>query len=123
MGLDMSAYKAKNFTPSSPIDFECGEQEAQEFFYWRKHPNMHGLMEAIYRAKGGVEEFNCVNVQLTGADLDLIEKTVNDDALPETSGFFFGQSYAEDKIKDLEFIKEARKALEEGFTIWYSSWW
>jgi hypothetical protein len=122
MGLDMFAYKAKNFTPSTPIDFRSSD-EGEEFFYWRKHPNLHGLMERIYREKGGEDEFNCVNVSLTSEDLDSIEKAVNENALPETSGFFFGQSYDEDKVRDLEFIKAAREALAEGFTIWYSSWW
>lgn len=124
----MYAYMAKNFKPSSPVDFrtdfEYAEQNKQHLFYWRKHPNMHGLMESLYRQKGGrSEEFNCVNVQLFKEDLDLIEKAVNDNGLPETSGFFFGQSGEEDKKRDLEFIAKAREALDDGFVIWYSSWW
>jgi hypothetical protein len=67
MGLDMYAYRMTDFQPSTPTDFgselsELREHniEAEEFHYWRKHPDMHGLMEKIYREKEGKEEtFNC----------------------------------------------------------------
>jgi len=125
MGLDMYAYKAKDFKPSKPVDFENEEpSEVEELFYWRKHPNMHGLMESIYRDKGGeAESFNCVPVQLTEEDLVNIAFHVIDDALPETDGFFFGQSTEEDRKDDLRFLGEAKKAIQEGYTIWYTSWW
>lgn len=47
--------------PPSQVDFK-GE-DAAELHYWRKHPNLHGWMEQLYRDKGGAEEiFNCAAV-------------------------------------------------------------
>ena len=123
----MFAYKAKNFQPSKPVDFqdEINEttSEIEEFFYWRKHPDLHGLMEKIYLEKGGEDTFNCRPVQLTAEDLERIGLAVIDEELPEASGFFFGQSSDEDRKRDLEFLTEAKRYLDEGYTIWYDSWW
>jgi len=124
MGLDMFAYKAQNFQPSKPVDFQDElPSELEEFFYWRKHPNLHGLMEQIYLEKGGEDTFNCRPVQLTAGDLERIGLVVIDEELPETSGFFFGKSSDEDRKRDLEFLTEAKRYLDEGYTIWYDSWW
>ena len=125
MGLDMYAYKAKDFKPSKPVDFEEElPSEFQEFFYWRKHPYMHGLMESIYREKGGdAESFNCVPVQITEDDLERIAAHVIDETLPKTQGFFFGESSEEDRDDDIRFLSEAREAISSGYTIWYNSWW
>ena len=134
MGLDMFAYRLKGFKPSNQVDFsseiqllrenEENPQEPEELFYWRKHPDLHGLMEQIYREKGGVEEvFNCVPVQLTQEDLDRIAAVVIDDKLPYTQGFFFGESSDDRKAEDIEFLEKAKQSLSEGYTIWYDSWW
>ena len=70
MGLDMYAYKTLD-TIDTPVDF--GVATALQLHYWRKHPNLHGWMEALYREKGGEQEFNCVPVLLTAEDLDQLE--------------------------------------------------
>ena len=120
----MFAYKAQNFKPSKPVDFqEELPSEVEEFFYWRKHPDLHGLMKEIYIEKGGEDEFNCRPVQLTTEDLERIGLAVIDETLSETSGFFFGQSSDEDRKRDIEFLTEAKRYLDEGYTIWYDSWW
>ena len=65
MGLDMFAYTTLE-NPAGSVDFKVGE--ATEIHYWRKHPNLHGWMEKLYRDKGGSQEsFNCVNLQLAQA--------------------------------------------------------
>ena len=69
------------------------------------------------------DSFNCVNVALTLEDLDRLETDVLNRDLPKTSGFFFGQSYAEDQADDLKFIGKARAAISEEKTVYYSSWW
>jgi len=95
-----------------------------ELAYWRKHPNLQGWMEDLYHEKGGEEEFNCVDLELTLEDLDALEESLDEEALPETAGFFFGGNaddhYAE---ADREFIREARAAIKQGYTVIYSSWW
>lgn len=120
MGLDMYAYKTREHVP--PFGPEVPGDSVQ-IAYWRKHPNLHGWMEALYRKKGGTETFNCVSLQLSETDLDELERAVTDDLLPFTTGFFFGESHSDEKIADLAFIKVARKSLADGYSLIYSSWW
>jgi hypothetical protein len=121
MGLDM--YANVLFTaPASPVDFEV-EQDG-ELHYWRKHPNLHGWMERLYREKGGQDaSFNCVNLLLTADDLNRLEADIRAGNLPPTSGFFFGESDGSEVEDDLRFIAKAREAMAEGLIVYYSSWW
>lgn len=122
MGLDMYATKTKSALPT-PVDFDQPERQ-EELFYWRKHPNLHGWMERLYRDKGGkAESFNLVPVQLTAEDIDKLEADVTGDHLPATTGFFFGTSSPEDKADDLKFIQQAREAINDGYNVYYNSWW
>ena len=101
-----------------------GEKSMEEMAYWRKHPHLQGFMEALYFAKGGTGEFNCVDVELTLEDIDALEASIKGDALPETEGFFFGDDSSDHyKESDLEFCANARKALTDGETVVYTSWW
>ena len=121
MGLDMYAMTTRQ-APALPVDFTT--DDASEFAYWRKHPNLHGWMERLYREKGGSAElFNCVNVQLSAEDLDRLEHVIKDECLPHTKGFFFGESDGTERPDDLAFVASAREALAEGLTVFYTSWW
>lgn len=123
MGLDMCVLKTSQTIPSE-VDFDFVEDDLELVHRWRKHPNLHGWMEALYRSKGGVEDyFNCVNVALTDDDLDKLERAIRNDDLPETDGFFFGQSDGSEKDDDLQFLDKARAAIAEGKRIFYRSWW
>ena len=126
MGLDMYAYRVKKGSIERPVDFVIPENAEghEEMYYWRKHPNLHGWMEKLYYEKGGeAESFNVVNVQLTKSDIDRLEYDITGNVLPETSGFFFGQSHPENKEGDLKFVKQAREVLESGDELYYTSWW
>ena len=121
MGLDMYAL-VTDTALTTPVDFEPPAHE--QLFYWRKHPNLHGWMEALYREKGGRgAEFNCVNLQLTKEDIDRLELAVKSGSLPETSGFFFGRSDGSESNDDLAFVTKARTALEAGRSVFYHPWW
>lgn len=131
MGLDMWAYRTK-VQISKPVDFndevypsdENNEDRNSEIMYWRKHPNLHGWMQDLYFEKGGeAEMFNCSPVELTSEDLDKLEEVIKGNGLPHTEGFFFGSSDDEVNPKDLEFIKLARQAIQEGERVFYDSWW
>ena len=126
MGLDQFAYKTK-VKPGKSVDFQDevykDEVEREEIHYWRKHPNIHGFMEDLYREKGGDSEFNCRPVELTQDDIDSLASMILDKELPETSGFFFGQSFGDEENDDLEFCKKASEAIKEGYTVFYDSWW
>ena len=123
MGLDQYATARRGEAKTDDEGYTYYE-DSMELSYWRKHPNLQGWMEELYHEKGGEEEFNCVDVELTLEDLDALEQSLDESALPETVGFFFGQNsddhYAE---QDREFIREARAAIKQGYTVVYNSWW
>ncbi len=121
MGLDMYAYSTPE-QPATPVDFKVAD--ARELHYWRKHPNLHGWMQTLYIAKGGRDpQFNCAPVTLTAEDLDRLESAIRGDALPPTSGFFFGKTDGTERDDDIAFIAKAREAITAGHTVYYDSWW
>jgi hypothetical protein len=133
----MHTYRMK-FTPTKEVDFndelygKDGDGEidyenqivkTEEVAYWRKHPDLHGWMENLYREKGGREKsFNGDPVVLTLADLDRLEDDILEVNLPKTTGFFFGESGGI-SLNNLQFVLEARKAIQEGDTVYYDSSW
>ena len=121
MGIDMYASTTKRRLKSS-VDFKSGKADEQ-IHDWRKHPNLHGWMEELYREKGGTKDFNCTTVQLTADDIDALERAITAGTLPETCGFFFGVSDGSEREDDLRFIAKARAALAEGLAVYYYSWW
>ncbi len=121
MGLDMYAI-ARRRKPRKPVDFNMTGGHIMH--YWRKHPNLHGWMEQLYRDKGGqADQFNCEPVLLTSEDLDQLEAAVKGSTLPETEGFFFGATDGTEIDDDLAFIAKARKAIADGLVVFYYAWW
>jgi hypothetical protein len=121
MGLDMYAYVTSEKIPA--VDFDKPKDSAQ-LCYWRKHPNLHGWMHALYQKKGGEDDgFNIAPVRLDETDIDALERDVIADKLPETTGFFFGVTRPEEKSDDIEFIRLARLALRCGKRVFYYAWW
>jgi len=121
MGLDQYI-KARREPLPSPVTWpEEGPDGDTWLAQFRKHANLQGWMEALYRAKGGTEEFNCQPVELTAKDLDDLERDVEN--LPHTTGFFFGQSQECDIAATRAAIAKARLALRDGWTVYYDSWW
>ena len=124
MGLDQYAHKVKR-----DYNYETLTETIvkTQIAYWRKHNALEGYMSDLYRDKTGDEGvFNCKIVTLDSDDLDHLEEVIVGNELPETEGFFFGESSKHDegrKQADREFIAEARKSLDEGYTIEYTSWW
>lgn len=139
MGLDQYAYARKGEPQLETQTYTCEDLEGNEFertetqeiwtdqielAYWRKHPNLQGWMKQLWCSKGGEGDFNCVDVELTAADLEKLEQDIDYGDLPETEGFFFGNP-SDDLYKegDLEFIRTAREHMEMGYKIVYTSWW
>ena len=124
MGLDMYVFFT-NATLPAKTDFPEPDAAAQ-LHYWRKHPNMHGWMQALYEQKGGKDpHFNLAPVTLELADLDRLEADLRGSRLPVTSGFFFGRSDGGEleQEKDLEFVTKARAAIKMGLAVYYVAWW
>jgi hypothetical protein len=129
MGLDQYAYARTKEALAS-------NQEATiELGYWRKHPNLQGWMEQRWLervAEQGLtleessygSSFNGVELELTEEDLLELELDIISGNLPETKGFFFGNT-SDDyyKEQDLAFVKEARANLFLGLKIYYNSSW
>jgi hypothetical protein len=129
MGLDMYAFSlpADSIPDDTQVDFaQPAGIRPTELFYWRKHHDLHGWMGQLYVAKGGASpDFNCDRVRLTLEDLADLEDAVKENALPATSGFFFGDNPpdADSIAKDMAFIEKAREALAQGLIVYYDSWW
>lgn len=125
MGLDMYAYSVAKNKGNEEFVIAEGNGTA-EVAYWRKHYDLHGWMERLYRSKGGTKEsFNCVAVRLTLEDLDALQADLMESALPETTGFFFGTNPPdEDSLReDLVFVAKARTEIAMGREVYYDSWW
>ena len=139
MGLDQYAFARKGEPVEATEDYTYEDfdgnrhveqrkyvtyEEEHEIAYWRKHPNLQGWMENLWRMKGNTGEFNCVDVELNAANLDQLEYDVRFNQLPDTQGFFFGKnSDVYYKEQDLEFIADASEAIEQGYKVIYTSWW
>ena len=109
----------------------------EELAYWRKHNRLQGWMQALWSIRTGEaeEEFNCAKLRLHRSDLEALKKTITSQTLPKTQGMFFGgDSYASQHGSDnerqtrqisfdLEFVKNAKRALEEGKRVYYHCWW
>ena len=140
MGLDQLAYSRPATATNDDTD-ECLVQ-------WRKHPNLQGWMERLWRkqkygdattpdpitGEGYSNEtymndpFNCEELELTADDierlrLDIQNKTLNG-GHGDTTGFFFGDSSDEYyRETDIDFCDKAKAALTKGCkVIYYSSW-
>ena len=118
MGLDQYMYVASK----SGTNFN--DSGRREMGYRRKHPNLHGWMQQLWKSKGNEGDFNCDELELTWADLDALELAVTHGQLPATGGFFFGKNAdAHYREHDLEFVKNARAELFSGLKVFYNSSW
>ena len=141
MGLDQYAYVAAKagqqteFYDTAVYDENIkayanpNVPKPREIAYWRKHPNLQGWMDQLWRRRGCESDvpgdsFNGVELELTWEDIDELERAVTHNQLPETSGFFFGDPADEYyREQDLQFVKEARAELFLGLKVFYNSSW
>jgi hypothetical protein len=142
MGLDQYAYVAArekqqhDFYDQEGLEFDSntsewhsppgGVEKPRELAYWRKHPNLQGWMEALYRSKGGTGEFNGDELELTWDDLDRLEQDIKSGSVSRlgTSGFFFGDpsdNYYQEQ--DLAFVEKAKAEVFCGLRVFYNSSW
>jgi hypothetical protein len=130
MGLDMFVWRvaANDVIDDLTIrgDEDGRERDIEELWYWRKHHDLHGWMEKLYRNKGGTAQtFNCEKVRLYPHDLDALQFDLLNNSLPQTTGFFFGDNPPDNESlsNDLKFIQAARDAIAAGDAVYYDSWW
>ena len=113
-------------------------------FYWRKHARLQEFMSREHAKQNPKDKRNDSdlehlgfngdsknpNVNITKELLDRLEKAIKNDYCEyfANDGFFWGQQFQEESAKgykdqDMQFLKAARKALEDGRTIKYSCSW
>jgi hypothetical protein len=124
IAVDMATREQQDKEPTLLLEGPNPDNPVIQFAYWRKHPNLQGWMEKLYRKKGGNDKFNCIPVLLTLTDLDQLETAILRKDLPKTKGFFFGDD-SDDYYKndDLSFIAKAKDYISEGMLVYYDSWW
>ena len=123
MGLDQYMMKRNGNLTSGDTD----EVDVVEIAYWRKRRHIQNWMEEKWRELGNTGEFNCVSLDMTHELLDKLEKDVAHNKLDEydASGFFYGSFdfTEEDEQYLLNTILECRKAIDDGWHVFYDSWW
>ena len=115
---------------------------------WRKHPNLQGWMERLWRTqkygdsknpdpKTGEgysnqtylgDPFNQEEVELTLDDIKRLRLDIQNNTLNggygDTTGFFFGNPADEEyKEDDIKFCDTAEYMLNQGYKVIYTSWW
>lgn len=133
MGLDSYAYVRAGAISDEQREFNHFGESSRELAYWRKHPNLHGWMEQLWREKGcpngDVDNrddwtFNGIELELVWEDLDRLEEDIKNGRLPATSGFFFGNASDDYYLADdLAFVQKARAELFMGLKVFYNSSW
>lgn len=127
MGLDMYAFAVHSDNAKGDFEVADVENSREQFQYWRKHNALHSWMENLYQAKGGTaESFNCIPLRLTKEDLLELIEDAKAHKLECASGFFWGGPYdynEEIANEDIEFAHKALSKIDQGFAVYYDSWW
>lgn len=121
MGLDMYSYFTSE-EPNSEVDFIEDEIDDKQIWYWRKHPNLHGWMEKLYKEKNGKNsDFNNSALLLNEKDINKLIIDIINKNLPFTQGFLFGESKndKEERLDDLKFCVKALDLINNGYFIYY----
>ena len=131
MGLDQMAYRIKRGIINEEVPYnkktngldENPDSGFEEIITWRKHYELDDWMTDLYWKKGGKGNdgmFNCCWMKLSLEDLDELEGLV---FMGKISYSDWPSEIESQKECDLEFIKKAKKIIEDGFDVFYSNWW
>ena len=130
MGLDQYAYVVKKSKDIKDIyDNDATTRPYivnDELAYWRKHYELHRWMFNLAKKKGfkgGKDDFNCVMVRLEEKDIKELRKEIEKRRFVDAGHDWDKDVFEMDKDRDERFCNEAERALEEGFAVFYDSWW
>ena len=145
MGLDAYAgFQEPQPKNVEPINSDALYETLQggDEFYWRKHARLQEYMQRVWRErKFGKEGKYMQGLHMDGKhdyaevmflereDIVRLQELVENDDLPFCpDGFFWGQQFQEESMKeykelDLKFCKQALKWLDEGKKVWYDCSW
>ena len=110
MGLDQYAFSRQ------PVEIE---------HQWRKHPNLQGWMERLWRERFDVQGGDfCCEMELYKEDILQLAVDIQANDLPATDGFCFGSNSDEQyREQDMEFCKWALTEIFQGKEVYYDSSW
>jgi hypothetical protein len=128
MGLDQHAFKVSpegatviekkgNLFSLTPEEEKTVWESMQEISYWRKHANLQRWFTDL----AGRDTINQAVVFIDEEVLNKLQSDVQNKSLPLGVGFFWGKSREEDAETDLKFIEDARKAIKQGYKVFYTS--
>jgi hypothetical protein len=131
MGLDQMAYKIKGGIINEEVPYnnktngldENPESGFEEICSWRKHYELDDWMTDLYWKKGGKGNdgmFNCCWMKLSKLDLTELEVCLLKGEIAYSD---WPSEIDTQKEYDLNFIKKAKKIIEDGFDVFYSNWW
>lgn len=83
--------------------------ERYDLGYWRKHPNLHGYI--VQEFADGIDD--CREICLDDSAIQQILTAIQEEHLPHTTGFFFGESDGTEKEHDLAIFSDALAWLAE----------
>lgn len=116
MGLDMYLYgdkfKFRDWENPENNETEDGfevQLKRLNLGYWRKHPDLHGYI--VRHFGDGVGD--CSEILLDEKKITRLIKAVEQDNLPRTEGFFFGESLPEYKEHTIQVLNGALKWLQD----------
>ncbi len=131
MGLDQMAYKIKGGIINEEVPYdnktngldENPNSGFEEISTWRKHYELDEWMTDLYWKKGGKGNdgmFNCCWMKLSKLDLTELEVCLLKGEIAYSD---WPSEIDTQKEYDLNFIKKAKKIIEDGFDVFYSNWW
>lgn len=110
MGLDMYLI-GKKFDHTDKRVIEDGYEvthKTLDLGYWRKHPNLHGYIVENF---GNCED-NCQEIELPREAIVMILEAIGSNDLPDTDGFFFGETDGTEKEDDTAIFTAALAWLD-----------
>ena len=131
MGLDQMAYRIKRGIINEEVPYnkktngldENPNSGFEEISTWRKHYELDEWMTDLYWKKGGKGNdgmFNCCWMKLSKLDLTELEVCLLKGEIAYSD---WPSEIDTQKEYDLNFIKKAKKIIEDGFDVFYSNWW
>jgi hypothetical protein len=117
MGLDSNVYVVRTEFVIDDFSFQksTDEESLRSMFYWRKHHDLHQWMKKLFIKKGGdfcLNQFNCEFIRLTLEDIQLLENDME-----------WYEEQPEAYNDDIRFIREAKIYLQDGYSLYFSSWY
>ena len=139
MGLDQHLYSMEQDIDPNTMYDNYVDGTIDDVGYWRKHPDLHGYIEALWVEAGhpgadspvedggfGWSTFNGVPFELSEEDiLNIIEcsKKGSFGEYDNTTGFFFGETCDRHHTDTIVIMTEALKLKRQGKKIVYNSSW